>query len=140
MLNQTYGCCTIAALGHAIQTWSLNSVGLELTPPDPVIFGAYRSGVGIIQRTHRQMLGAAEIDVLNAFRRDGLDGHSLLGYADPQVQNLTEIQQAINLFGGVYRHHLNQCATEFAGVGRDSQRPERGCWRPCCLGAAMIWH
>jgi hypothetical protein len=43
-----------------------------------------------------------ELDVLNAWRRNGLVGHQLAAFADPHPSNLEEVRQAISLFGGVY--------------------------------------
>ena len=102
MGNDSTGDCTIAALGHAIQTWSLDSVGLEQTVPDSVILGAYESWCGYNPNDPSTDNGGVELDVLNSFKRDGLGGHALLAYADPSVKNLGHVRQAINLFGGVY--------------------------------------
>jgi hypothetical protein len=48
--------------------------------------------------------GGVELDVLTDWRQKGaaLDGHALTGFAAANPANLTEIQQAIHLFGGVY--------------------------------------
>lgn len=102
MLNDQLGDCTIAALGHAVQTWSLASGGTEVTVPDSTIESAYSSWDGYVSGNASTDNGGIELDVLNDFRRDGLAGVSLLGYADPDPRNLLEIRQAIALLGGVY--------------------------------------
>jgi hypothetical protein len=102
MLNDSIGDCTIAALGHACQTWSLNSINTEVTVADSDILAAYEKWCGYNPADPSTDVGGVELDVLNDFKRDGLAGHFLTAYADPTVQNLEEVRQAINLFGGVY--------------------------------------
>jgi hypothetical protein len=43
-----------------------------------------------------------ELDVLTDWKANGLAGHVLLGFADPNVANIQEVKQAIATFGGVY--------------------------------------
>ncbi|MGC9157388.1 MAG: hypothetical protein ACP5FH_00245 [Terracidiphilus sp.] len=101
MLNDQLGDCTIAGLGHAIQVWTANTT-TEQTVPDSAILTAYEQWDGYVPGDPSTDQGGIELDVLNDFRQDGLDGHKLLAFADPAVADLTEIRQAINLFGGVY--------------------------------------
>ena len=46
MLNDQLGCCTIAAVGHAVQTWTANAMGRELTVPDSAILEHYEKWDG----------------------------------------------------------------------------------------------
>jgi hypothetical protein len=103
MLNDRLGDCTIAALGHAIQTWTANTTG-EATVPDLDIETAYEQWCGYNAADPQTDNGGVELDVLNDWRHQeqGLSGHTLLGYADPKLANLTEVRTAINLFGGLY--------------------------------------
>lgn len=101
MLNDTLGDCTIAAIAHAIQVWSANRYR-EITIPNSEILTAYEIWCGYNPADPSTDQGGVELDVLNSWRHNGLAGHMLLGYADPSVQNLEEIRQTINLFGGVY--------------------------------------
>ncbi len=101
MLNDTLGDCTIAAIGHAVQTWSANRYR-EITIADAAILQAYERWCGYNPANPASDHGGVELDVLNRWRTQGLDGHTLLGYADPTVGDLNEVRQAINLFGGVY--------------------------------------
>ncbi len=101
MLNDSLGDCTIAGLGHAIQIWSSNAYK-EITVPDSSILTAYEQWCGYVPGNPATDQGGIELDVLTDFKKNGLDGHELLGFADPDVGNLTEIKQAINLFGGLY--------------------------------------
>ena len=104
MLNDTLGDCTIAGCGHAIQVCGAN-VGYTFegeTLPDAVIEKAYSTWDGYVPGDPSTDNGGVELDVLNNWRKSGLGGHHLLGFADPEPSNLTEIQQTIALFSGVY--------------------------------------
>ena len=104
MLNDTLGDCTIAGCAHAIQVCGLN-VGYTFageTLADGIIESAYSAWDGYVPGDPSTDNGGIELDVLNNWRKSNLGGHQLLGFADPVVSNMTEIRQAINLFGGVY--------------------------------------
>lgn len=104
MLNDTYGCCTIAGCGHAVQVWGLNS-GYTFageTLPDSTILSYYEKWDGYVNGDASTDNGGIELDVIKYWKAQGFGGHHLLGFADPTVSNHTEIMQAINLFGGVY--------------------------------------
>ena len=102
MGNDVLGDCTIAGIGHAVQVWSLNSVGLEITPTDETVVSYYSKWDGYVPGDPSTDGGGVELDVLTDFKRDTFDGHVLLGFVDPDVKNLAQIRQAINMFGGVY--------------------------------------
>jgi hypothetical protein len=101
MLNHTLGDCTIAGVGHAVQVWTANT-GAMATVPDPVIESYYEKWDGYVPGQPSTDTGGIELNVLNGWQKQGFDGHSLLGFADPKFANLTEIRQSIALFGGVY--------------------------------------
>ncbi len=103
MLNDTLGDCTIAGRQHAIQVWSAN-VGTEITLPDADALTAYEEWCGYVDGDASTDNGGVELDVLTDWRQKGvaLDGHGLTGFAAANVTQLTEIRQAIALFGGVY--------------------------------------
>jgi hypothetical protein len=101
MLNDTLGDCTIAGVGHAIQVWTAEIGGI-VTVPDPIIESYYEKWDGYVPGNPNTDTGGVELDVLNDWKKQGFDGHTLLGYADPKVANLTEIRQSIALFAGVY--------------------------------------
>jgi hypothetical protein len=46
--------------------------------------------------------GLNELDVLNYWRQTSVDGDKILAYAKIDPKNHTHVQQAIQLFGGVY--------------------------------------
>lgn len=101
MLNDSLGCCTIAGVGHAIQILTANA-GAEVTVADSDILSYYESWDGYVDGDPSTDNGGVELDVLNDWRQKGFSGHALTAFADPDVKNLTEIEQAINLFGGLY--------------------------------------
>lgn len=101
MLNDQIGCCTIAGIGHAIQIWTANT-GALFTIPDPTILYYYETWDGYKLGNPNTDNGGIELDVLNKWRQQGFGGHALTAFADPNVKNLGEVRQAINLFGGVY--------------------------------------
>jgi hypothetical protein len=101
MLNDSLGDCTIAACGHAIQTWSLCN-GRMVTLPDSAIIAGYEGACGYVDGDSSTDNGGVELDVLNYFRSTGIGGHTILAYADPSPGTILHIKQAIYLFGGVY--------------------------------------
>jgi hypothetical protein len=101
MLNDRLGDCTIAGCAHAVQVWSANTGG-EATISDGAVLDAYVRWNGYNPADPATDRGGMELDVLTDWRQQGLDGHALLGFADPKPSDLTEIQQSIALFGGVY--------------------------------------
>lgn len=95
MLNDTLGDCTIAGVGHFQQLWTGTS------PSDADILAGYENVCGYNPSDPNTDQGGVEIDVLNYWRQNGIAGHKIIGYADPQL-NQTHMKQAIYLFGGVY--------------------------------------
>jgi hypothetical protein len=80
MLNDRLGCCTISAIGHAVQTWTANALGRELTVPDSTILEYYEKWDGYNPAEPATDQGGVELDVLNDWRKGGFDGHSLDAY------------------------------------------------------------
>lgn len=102
MLNDQLGDCTIAGCAHAVQLWSANT-GAEATIADATVEQYYERWDGYNPADAANTdNGGIELDVLKLWRKQGLDGHRLLAFADPRVAHLSEIRQSIALFGGVY--------------------------------------
>ncbi len=102
MLNDRLGDCTIAACAHAVQAWSASSVGLELTAPDDVVLQAYEQWCGYDPANPSTDGGGVELDVLTAWRKNGLAGHALTAFAAASPFDPLGVQTVIYLFGGVY--------------------------------------
>lgn len=101
MLNNTLGDCTIAGVGHAIQVWTANNGGM-VTASNSIVEKYYEQWDGYVPGNPSTDNGGVELDVLNDWQKNGFDGNPLMAFADPKPANLTEVRQAINLFGGVY--------------------------------------
>ena len=101
MLNDKLGDCTIAGCGHAIQTWSIN-LGKEITLSNSDILRAYEEWDGYKPSDPSTDQGGIELNVLKDWKNTSFKGHHLLAFASVNFKNITEVKQAINLFGGVY--------------------------------------
>lgn len=102
MLNDQLGDCTCAALGHAIQIWSLNIPGMgEQTVADNSILQCYENWAGYNPSDPSTDQGAVILDILNDWKATPIEKHGLLAFAQVNTQNLTHVKQAIQLFGVV---------------------------------------
>ena len=77
MMNDQLGCCTIAAVGHAVQTWTANALGRELTVPDSAVLACYEKWDGYNPADPSTDQGGVELDVLNDWRQQGFDSQTL---------------------------------------------------------------
>jgi hypothetical protein len=102
MANDRYGDCTCAAIGHLIQDWTSNDSPDCVTLSDDQVLQAYHDITGFDPATGENDNGAVELDVLNYWRHNGVDGHALDAYVAIEPHNHEQIKDAINLFGGAY--------------------------------------
>jgi hypothetical protein len=89
MLNDKLGCCTIAAVGHAVQTWTANA-GKELTVPDSTILACYEKWDGYNPADPMTDQGGVELNVLNDWRQEAFNGHSLDAYVSIDLHDSRE--------------------------------------------------
>lgn len=101
MLNDQLGCCTIAGIGHALQTWTAN-VSTEITVPDSSILTFYEKWDGYVQCDPSTDQGGIELDVLKNWKNSDFSGYKLNAYGSIHPAATDHVKQAINLFGGVY--------------------------------------
>ena len=101
MLNDSLSDCTIAGVGHAVQVWSGN-LGNMVSVDDCTIDNYYARWCGYTPGNPDSDTGGTELDVLNAWQKEGFAGYVLQAFADPRFTSLIEIRQSIALFGGVY--------------------------------------
>jgi len=108
MLNDRLGCCTIAAVAHAVQVWTANA-GAEISFPDPVILDYYQTWDGYNPADPATDQGGVELDVLNDWRQQGFAGEALDAYGAIELAQgphptipMLEVMDAIWLFGGAY--------------------------------------
>jgi hypothetical protein len=114
--NDTLGDCTIAALAHA-ETVYHGLLGTQRIMSKPAVVKLYMHLTGGVDS------GLNELDVLNYWRQHPVSGDKILSYASIGPKNHTHVQQAIQLFGGVYLGFQVQqnCLQEF-----DAHQP----WTP----------
>jgi len=114
--NDTLGDCTIAALAHAITTYC-GLVGKRDIMSRPDVVKVYMHLTGGVDS------GLNELDVLNYWQSQTVAGNKILAFASIDPKNHTHVQQAIQLFGGVYLGFRVQqnCIQEF-----DARQP----WTP----------
>jgi hypothetical protein len=93
--NDSLGDCTIAALAHADTVFS-GLIGKKKILTKQAIVKLYMHLTGGVDS------GLNELDVLNRWQSQPVDGDQIVAFAKIDVKNHTHIQQAIQLFGGVY--------------------------------------
>jgi hypothetical protein len=96
--NDQYGDCTCAAAGHMIQSWTANAA-TEFSPTDESVLRFYEHFVGDPPPPDQ---GCDMLSVLNYWRSTGLDRRKITAFASIQLQNQTQAQNAIYLFGSLY--------------------------------------
>jgi len=101
MGNDTIGDCTCAAAGHLIMEWTADT-GAQADPTTQQVIEAYSAVTGYDPTTGANDNGAMETDVLNYWRKTGVAGHRILAYAALEPRSTTHVENAIDLFGGVY--------------------------------------
>jgi hypothetical protein len=114
--NDTLGDCTIAALAHAVTTYR-GIVGKTKIMAKQDVVKLYMHLTGGVDS------GLNELDVLGYWRKTAVAGEKILAYIAIEPKNHLHVQQAIQLFGGVYLGFQVQanCIQEF-----DARKP----WTP----------
>jgi hypothetical protein len=106
--NDTLGDCTIAALAHADTVFHgiLGTNGIMAKQSVVKLYMHLTGGVDS---------GLNELDVLNYWRQNSASGDRIVNYVSIDPRNHTHVQQAIQLFGGVYLGFQVQqnCVQEF---------------------------
>lgn len=135
MSNDVCGDCTCAGAAHLVQTWTANNGG-ELTLGDADVVAAYSDITGYTPSDPTTDRGAVLLDVLNAWRQNGIGGHKIGGYVAVNHLDLEEVAQAIDLFGGVYTGAmLPVCAQAQVGATWSDTSGAAGGWGGHCLAA-----
>jgi hypothetical protein len=101
MKNDAIGDCTCAAAGHLIMEWTANA-GTMVKPSTRDIVQAYSAITGYDPRTGAHDNGAAELDVLNYWRRTGIADHRIAAFVSLEPTNHTHVMDAVSIFGGCY--------------------------------------
>lgn len=95
MANDRYGCCTMAAAGHMIQSWTTYAERGTQTLPDDEIVKAY---LAISPNND----GAYMLDALNYWYKTGVGPDKIEAFVELAPGDLTQAKLAIQYFGGVY--------------------------------------
>jgi hypothetical protein len=110
--NDKYGDCTCAAAGHMIQNWTANAND-EITPPNGTVLKFYEHFVGDPPPPDA---GCNMLQVLNYWRKTGLDQHKITAYTAVKLNNQAEAMTALYLFGSIY---IGVELPDFAVTGDD---------------------
>lgn len=93
--NDRLGCCTVAALAHAITVYRGLLGEVEIAPERSVVDLYFKLTGGADS-------GLAALDVLNWWRKHEVFGDRILAYASLTLPEVENVKQAIHLFGGFY--------------------------------------
>lgn len=94
--NDTIGDCTIAALAHAVTTYrGLISKKKHIMARQAVVKLYFHLTGGVDS-------GLNELDVLNYWQSNKVAGDEIMAFAKIDPKNHTHVQQAVEIFGGVY--------------------------------------
>lgn len=96
--NDQLGDCTVAAAAHMIEQWT-SYAGTAFTPSDADVVQAYSAVSGYDPATGENDNGAAMLDVLNYWRKQGVGQHRILAYT---AAGRPFVREAIYLFGSLY--------------------------------------
>jgi hypothetical protein len=115
--NDTLGDCTIAGLAHAVTTYRGMIGSKKVIMAKTAVVKLYMHLTGGVDS------GLNELDVLNYWQSNVVDGDKIMAYVSLDPKNHTHVEQAIQLFGGVYIGFQVQqnCVQEF-----DAHQP----WTP----------
>jgi hypothetical protein len=102
MLNNTLGDCTCAAVGHCIQQWKAEAQKKQVIVPDPDILKLYEIVGHYDPNNPKSDQGAIEINVLNYWLANPVDGNQLSAFWALEPQNLQEVKDAVYIFGNCY--------------------------------------
>jgi hypothetical protein len=118
-MNDRIGDCTCAALGHAEEAWTLYSGQTQLELPVSDILNLYIRVSGYDPATGANDNGAVEQDVLAEVEKNGIGGHKIRMFAQVDHKNLSEMKQALDMFGTVYLgFQVPQSAEDQFGKGQ----------------------
>ena len=100
--NDQYGDCTCASMGHLEMLWT-SQTSTEYIPTDTETLAAYTNISGFNPADPNTDNGAAELDVLNYWRKTGFGSRPpILGYMSIHPSEIQHVKASIALFGGCY--------------------------------------
>ena len=111
MLNDTLGDCTCAAVYHALQVWSFNTLGANgmITEPDKDVEKLYVLACGYNPRIPGEGPGGNEQRVLTyllkkgaPYGADGQSVHKIAAFVEVDPRNTDDVKRTINDCGVAY--------------------------------------
>jgi hypothetical protein len=102
MLNNTLGDCTCAAVGHCVQQWTAEAQKKQVIIPDADILKLYEIVGHYDPKNPKSDRGAIEINVLNYWLANPVDGNKLSAFCALEPRNLQDIKDAVYIFGNCY--------------------------------------
>lgn len=100
--NAQYGDCTCAGVGHKRIGDVYVNQGKTLTVTDHDALALYSAVTGFNPNDPASDQGAVCQDVLDYWHKHGFLGEKVVAFAKVDLSNLTEVKQAISLFGQIY--------------------------------------
>jgi len=102
LANDLYGDCTCAGVGHKRIGDVYVNQGQTLTVTDADVLALYSAVTGFDPADPSTDQGAVCQDVLEYWQKHGFLGEKILAFAKVDLTDLTEVRQAIALFGQIY--------------------------------------
>ena len=100
-LNDRYGICTFAEIGHHIELVTGNAFGTAVEVTDQDVLAGYEAVGGFVPGDPSTDNGCRIADVMDYWLKTGVGGHRILAHASINPANTTLVKQVIALFGGV---------------------------------------
>lgn len=100
--NDNIGDCTAAGTIHAIQTIAFSGLNQALSFADSDALTMYEAISGYKPGNEASDVGATLQDALNYWRKTGVKGHKIAGFAQIDATDLALVRNCIALFGAVY--------------------------------------
>lgn len=102
LANDQFGDCTCAGVGHKRIGDVYVNQGKTLTVTDADALGLYSAVTGFNPNDPNTDQGAVCQDVLQYWQKHGFLGEKIVAFAKVDISNVTEVKQAIALFGQIY--------------------------------------
>lgn len=101
MLNDSLGDCVCAAAGHMVEQWTAYASS-PVVVPNSDILTMYEQVGGYVPGNSQTDQGCSMLDALNWWRKVGLGGRKILGYASVDTWNRPQFKNSVRLLGNVY--------------------------------------
>ena len=101
-LNDSIGDCVAAAAAHMINQWTTYASGKETLVTDNDVLVSYEAVGGYQPGNPGTDNGMDMGSYLSYWRNSGIGGHKIMAYMSVDYTNMTEVFQAIQLFGNAY--------------------------------------